>query len=286
MAFGYHLKVPVIGISSTILPPWKINLLGNPTNLAFVSSIGYDNIDEWNFWNRLMNVVYTAYSKLYFNYYTSIQTDLIKQYFGPDTPDVHELEKDLALVLVNSHHSLNGVKPTVPGHVEVGGLHIQDDDSEIPADDKKWLDESKNGFIYFTLGSMVTIETFPEKIIRNMYKSFRKIAPVRVFMKVPQPKLLPPGLPKNVRTFKWISQMKVLKHKNIRAFITHGGLMGTQEAVGYGVPMIGIPLFYDQFMHIDGYVKRNIAIRLDHNNLTEFNLDMALRNILHNRIYL
>ncbi|KAK0175129.1 hypothetical protein PV327_008908 [Microctonus hyperodae] len=285
MGFGYHLNVPVIGVSASILPPWIIDILATPSNLAFVSLIGHGYNKNMDFWNRVKNVFAAAYSKMYFNYYTKVQTDLIKQYFGTDAPDVRELEQDLALVLVNSHSSITGVKPITPAHVEVGGLHIQDDDSEIPADDKKWLDESTNGFIFFTLGSMVNIETFPEKIIGNIYKSFRKIAPVRVFMKVPQPELLPPGLPKNVRTFKWISQLKVLKHKNIRAFITHGGLLSTLEAISCGVPMIGVPLFYDQAKNIDRCVDMNIAVFLDYHALTESNLDTALNDVLHNPIY-
>ncbi|KAK0072674.1 hypothetical protein PV326_014217, partial [Microctonus aethiopoides] len=103
MGFGYHLKVPVIGLSASFLPPWVVDILANPSNLAFVSNN-----------------------------------------FGSDAPNVRELEQDLALVLINSHLSITGVKPITPAHVEVGGLHIQDDDSELPADHKKWLDESRS----------------------------------------------------------------------------------------------------------------------------------------------
>ncbi|KAL0120594.1 hypothetical protein PUN28_008345 [Cardiocondyla obscurior] len=80
-------------------------------------------------------------------------------------------------------------------------------------------------------------------------------------------------------------QIKILKHPNIRAFITHGGLMGTQEAITYGVPMIGIPLFGDQFPNIDRYVARNIALRLDVYMITEEKMDDALNTILWNPLY-
>lgn len=80
----------------------------------------------------------------------------------------------------------------------------------LPQADRKWLDESKDGFVYFTFGSMVKIESFPRDVISTLYKSLGKIAPVRVFIKIPQPELLPPGLPNNFRTFRWINQIKVL----------------------------------------------------------------------------
>ncbi|KAK0079330.1 hypothetical protein PV326_008802, partial [Microctonus aethiopoides] len=285
MAFGPHLKVPVIGISSSVLYPWSNDFIANPENLAFSSNNLLSYMKNMNFWNRFYNVIHNIYNKMLFNYYTSSQSDLIKKHFGPNALTVRELERDLALILANSHFSLNGAKPTTPALVEVAGLHIQDDDSEIPANHKKWLDESKDGFIYFTFGSMVTIESFPVQTLENLYNSFRKIAPIRIFMKVPQPKLLPPGLPKNVRTFIWISQLKVLKHKNIRAFITHGGLMSTQEAIFCAVPIIGVPLYADQFLNIDLYVTHKIALRLDYDDLTEDKLDAALIEILENPIY-
>ncbi|KAK0071985.1 hypothetical protein PV326_000580, partial [Microctonus aethiopoides] len=118
MGFGYHLKVPVIGLSPSFLPPWVVDILANPPNLAFVSNIGPNYNKNMNFWNRLKNVVHTAYNKVYFNYQTRVQTDLIKQNFGSDAPNVRELEQDLALVLINSHSSITGVKPITPAHVE------------------------------------------------------------------------------------------------------------------------------------------------------------------------
>jgi len=79
---------------------------------------------------------------------------------------------------------------------------------------KKWMDDSKDGFIYFTFGSMVMIETFPRKILDIFYKSLAKIAPVRILMKIPKPEKLPPGLPENIRISSWISQLKILSESH------------------------------------------------------------------------
>lgn len=61
--------------------------------------------------------------------------------------------------------------------------------------------------------------------------------------------------------------------------------MGTQEAISCGVPMIGIPIFADQFANVANYVEKNIAIKLDYENLSQDDLDAALNAILHNSTY-
>ncbi|XP_015113243.1 UDP-glucuronosyltransferase 2B20 [Diachasma alloeum] len=285
MAFGPHYNVPVIGISSAALYPWSNDMIANPENLAFVPNNLLEYKKSMNFWDRLYNFLHTFYYKRYFDYHTSAQDDIIRKHFGANSPGIREVERDLALIIVNSHYALNGVKPTTPGLIEVGGLHVQDDGPDIPEDDRKWLDESPEGFVYFTFGSMMQIESFPPHVLDILYKSLRKISPVRVLMKIPRPELLPPGLPGNIRTFSWMPQLKVLKHPKIRAFITHGGLMGTQEAITYAVPMIGMPIFADQFVNIDLYVAKKIALRVDPVHMTQEKLDWALNEILFNPVY-
>ncbi|XP_050466895.1 UDP-glucosyltransferase 2-like [Cataglyphis hispanica] len=284
--FAHLWNIPLIGISTTSLYPWLPPMIAQPESLAFMPNNCLGFIGSMNFWQRLYNTLHTFYNKLQFYYLTRAQDEIIRKHFGPDMPGVREIESKVALILINSHFSLNGIQPKTPAAVDVGGLHIQDEaNSTLPSDLEKWINDSKDGFIYFTFGSMVMIETFPPEFLNILYTSLGKIAPVRVLMKIPNPEKLPPGLPENVYTSPWMSQIKILKHPKIRAFITHGGLMGTQEAIAYSVPMIGIPLFGDQFMNIDAYVARNIAIKLDFKKMTEKDMDAALNAILWDPVY-
>lgn len=61
--------------------------------------------------------------------------------------------------------------------------------------------------------------------------------------------------------------------------------MGSQEAIHYEVPMIGMPLFADQFINIDNYVRLNIAVKLKIVSLTQEEMDHALNEILNNPKY-
>lgn len=59
-----------------------------------------------------------------------------------------------------------------------------------------------------------------------------------------------------------------LAHPNCVLFITHGGLLSQQEAIYFGVPTLGIPIFGDQPMNIAQNVQLGIGGRLDFNYLT------------------
>ncbi|CAD1470739.1 unnamed protein product, partial [Heterotrigona itama] len=282
---GDVLKVPVIGASSAVLYPWIYDFIGNPNNFAFAPSNILSYSQNMNFWERMHNFLNIINAKWEFNRVSSEQTNIVRKYVSPDAPDVRQLEKKISMILVNSHISINGIKDMIPAYVEVGGLHVQEEGVELPASLEKWMNESTHGFVYFSFGSMVKIESFPIKHLNIFYNSLGKIAPVRVLMKIAKPNELPPGLPKNVHVLPWIPQVKVLKHKNVKAFITHGGLMGTQEAIHYGVPMIGMPLFADQFINIANYMRHNIAIELGAETLTEEKMDNALNAILNDPKY-
>ncbi|XP_017754843.1 PREDICTED: UDP-glucuronosyltransferase 2B1-like [Eufriesea mexicana] len=282
---GDILKVPVIGVSTCVLYPWISDYIANPENLAFEPTNLLSYPQKMNFWQRLHNVVNNIYAKYEFNSITSEQTAMLRKYVNPDAPDVRELEKKVSMILVNSHVSINGIKDSNPAFIEIGGLHVTEEGVKLPPSLEKWMNESTHGFIYFSFGSMVKIESFPAGHIEIFYNAMKKIAPVRVLMKIAKSEELPPNLPKNVLTLPWIPQIKVLKHPNVKAFITHGGLMGTQEAIHFGVPLVGIPLFADQFINIKNYVRHNIAVALHIDTLNQEDLDHALNVVLHDPKY-
>jgi glucuronosyltransferase len=71
-------------------------------------------------------------------------------------------------------------------------------------------------------------------------------------------------------------------HPNVKVFLTHGGLMGTMEAVYNGVPMVGIPIFGDQFHNSKNFEDEGILVRLDFTSITKENVLKALRKVLEN----
>lgn len=56
--------------------------------------------------------------------------------------------------------------------------------------------------------------------------------------------------------------------------------MGVMEAVYFGVPMIGIPVFGDQQSNVANCVEKGVAIGLDYRQVTERKLVESIRAIV------
>lgn len=63
-------------------------------------------------------------------------------------------------------------------------------------------------------------------------------------------------------------------------FISHGGLLSTQEAIYHGVPVLGIPVFGDQQMNMRHAELSGYAVALDYANVTTASLSWALATLL------
>jgi len=59
-------------------------------------------------------------------------------------------------------------------------------------------------------------------------------------------------------------------HKNVKVFISHGGISGLYEAVDARVPVLGFILFGDQYRNIDNLVEAGMGISMEMNAVTLF----------------
>jgi glucuronosyltransferase len=57
--------------------------------------------------------------------------------------------------------------------------------------------------------------------------------------------------------------------------------MGAQEAVYFGVPMVGIPFLCDQRLNIQNFVSKGVAVMLDYRHITQESLLNAIRTVVY-----
>ena len=106
------------------------NLLGNPWNPSYIVEFKTSFNDEMSFLERFYNGIVSLGSVLMSEYYIANKyQSIMDTYFNytgwEGRPPLRHLMTDKALLLVNSHYSLNYPYPVAPNFVEVGGVHIR-----------------------------------------------------------------------------------------------------------------------------------------------------------------
>lgn len=264
-------------------------LMRNPMQLETLIYELAENHNPASFFGRLTNFYYALYYIYFWNYwYLEKQENLVKRYIKDmpqPVPSLQEINRNASLVLINSHFSYDVPAAYLPNIVEVGGLHIQEINNKtnnLPNDLQEILDKAKHGVVYVNFGTNVYSSSLPEEKKNTFLNVFRKLKQT-VIWKWEDDSLI--EKPKNVITRKWLPQVEILAHPNVKVFISHGGLIGTHEALFYGVPIIGMPAYADQYNNLLQIEEAGHGKILQYEVLNERNLDNVLNEFLTNDRY-
>ncbi|XP_017874679.1 PREDICTED: UDP-glucuronosyltransferase 2C1, partial [Drosophila arizonae] len=285
LILGHLYQTPTITLSSFgntnyfsemvgIITPWSYN------PHSFISST-----TRMNLWERAVNVFVCGMEHLMrtFLYYPSHDAVLRKHFSGllDVVPTTKQLERNISAILMNNYMPLDAPRPISFNMISVGGLHIQPPKA-LPVHLQKFLDEAKHGAIYFSLGTQVRSADLPAEKLKVFLDAFRSLKQ-RVLWKFEEDSFA--ELPANVMIQKWLPQADILAHPNVKVFIAHGGLFGMQEALHYGVPVLGMPVYCDQHFNINQGKANGYAIGLDYRTITTEQLRSALLELLENPKY-
>ncbi|XP_078051520.1 UDP-glycosyltransferase UGT5-like [Augochlora pura] len=93
------------------------------------------------------------------------------------------------------------------------------------------------------------------------------------------------GLPPNVIMKKWCPQQAILMHPNVVLFIFQGGMQSMEEAIEAEVPMLGIPVFADQYANVQLLKDRGVAEDLQITDFTKEKFKRAVLNVISDPSY-
>ncbi|XP_049767195.1 UDP-glycosyltransferase UGT5-like [Schistocerca cancellata] len=281
--FAFKFNVPLIQIVPYEGHQWVGDRVGNPSEIAYFPDPLFAYSDHMDFFQRLNNAVFGTVGRLFRQWYIlpGMDAAVRKRLNDSAIPSLATLEKQTSLMLINSHMSIGYIRPLVPNIIMVGGMHVKPP-KQLPEDLKKYLDKAKEGVVYFSMGSNLKSTDMPEEKRAAFLGAFSKIRQ-KVLWKWEDDNL--PNISPNVMISKWLPQSDILAHKNVKLFITHGGLLSSLEALHYGVPLIAIPIFGDQILNADRATKTGYAVKLDFANVTTESVQWALSEILENPRY-
>lgn len=208
---------------------------------------------------------------------------MLKNYFGNDFPNTAELIKKTQLALVNSNPVIDFAESLPPNVIEVGGLQIKDS-KPLDKDIDGFLSKGKKGSILMSLGTNVRSDMLKDRI-EMFTQAFSELPEYNFLWKFESPDSLQDKLSPNVMIKKWLKQNDVLGHPNVKAFMSHAGLLSTHEATYHGVPIVGIPFFADQHRNLFRSMNAGVAAKIDVRATSVAQIKAAILEVLNNSKY-
>jgi polyene glycosyltransferase len=137
--------------------------------------------------------------------------------------------------------------PNIPGNLRMlGAITPRDTGAEETDHDlDRWLDGHES-VVYTAFGTVMRLAS---QQIHAIVDAAVRLGPEHhMLWKLPRSRqhLLPDRLPPNLRVESWVpSQLSVLAHRHVRAFLNHGGDNSVQESLYFGKPQLVMPFWMD-----------------------------------------
>uniref|UniRef100_A0A3B1ID09 UDP glucuronosyltransferase 5 family, polypeptide D1 n=1 Tax=Astyanax mexicanus TaxID=7994 RepID=A0A3B1ID09_ASTMX len=251
-----------------------------PSPLSYIPVPGTGLTDKMTFGQRLKNILFYAII-LYQNTFVvgPHYKELCDKYFDKDC-DIVSLLQEADIWLMRIDFVFDFPRPTMPNVVYMGGFQCKPS-KPLPQDLEAFVQSSgEHGFIIMTLGTLV--DGLPADTAEEIAAVFSKL-PQKVIWRHLGAK--PSTLGNNTLLVDWMPQNDLLGHPKIKAFIAHGGTNGVQEAIYHGVPVLGIPLFFDQFDNLMRIQAKGAAKILELSQLNGQTFEQMILEILNDESY-
>jgi UDP:flavonoid glycosyltransferase YjiC (YdhE family) len=174
------------------------------------------------------------------------------------------------LVLTNSAFGLE-YRRSLPPLLQMVGPML-DEAPPLAEDLRRWLDDGPpvafaNLGTFARPGSALT-ERLADGLTSNTFRSLWVLREDR------------PQLPPSVRSERWVpSQVSVLAHPNVRAFVSHCGINSVHESLYAGTPIVGIPLLADQYDMALRVTDAGVGLLLDKHRFSASQLRASIHQV-------
>ena len=251
-----------------------------PSPLSYVPLTGTRFSDRMSFSERLQNVLAYAFMKAQLAWLIRPNYDhLIQKYLGPDV-EYTSLFQAADLWLMRTDFVFEFPRPTVPNVVYMGGFQCKAA-KPLPEHLEEFVQSSgDHGLIIMSLGTFIA--ELPPDLADEIAAAFAKL-PQKVIWRHKGVK--PATLGNNTLLVDWMPQNDLLGHPKTKLFVAHGGTNGVQEAMYHGVPIVGLPLIFDQHDNMRRIEVRGAGKVLDFFTLNEEIFFQGIQDVLNDPSY-
>ncbi|VVD00232.1 unnamed protein product [Leptidea sinapis] len=276
LIYSYLFDAPVIQISSFGMWTDIDKTIGAPTHPLLFPNLFHQKLYDLSFWEKLYEIYKDWIIKYNSLILESIEMRDFLNLFGNQIPNYDILRKNVHMLSINSHPIWYDSQPLPLNLISMWGIHNKTQ-KILPQELKTYLDSCKRGVIYISFGTNVKWLQLPQEKF-EIFKEVLSNSQYDVLWKWDNDNF--PILSGNIKMSKWFPQSDILRHPNVKLFISQGGLQSIEEAVHAGVPVIGIPMFIDQWYNVEKIRHHKIGIRLDMDTLDQQKLNESIHTFL------
>ncbi|CAH1801037.1 unnamed protein product [Owenia fusiformis] len=247
--------------------------VGHPVPWSFVPNTLTKFSDKMTFIERLLNAA-THLANALAIYPIKGELKRLNEEYNLNIPIDHQR---VDLVMSNSHIALEYPRPLMPNHVYIGGYTLEPP-KPLPKNINGILADSQfDDIIIVSFGSLVKDLVNPEKY-EVLAEAFARLPYTVLWKHNEKP---PTNLGKNTHLIKWLPQKDLLGYSKTRQFVTHCGRSSYLETIYHGVPVVALPLSFDQPKNANLLSNHlQMGLTLDINTLVADELEQAILNVL------
>lgn len=276
---GGYLKLPMV-FNVRWINNGEAHFTTAPSPVSYVPVSGSELHDQMDFLDRTKNMLHYLLSVVELHFIINpAYADLLQRHFPPGT-DLLSLEHAADIWLVRADFAFEFPRPTMPNVVYIGGFQCRKS-RPLPGELEAFVQSSgEHGVVMMSLGTLVS--ALPRDVTEAIAAAFAQL-PQKVVWKFEGEK--PSSLGNNTLLVNWLPQNDLLGHPKTRGFVAHGGTNGMYEAICHGVPVLGLPLIFDQFDNVLRLQVRGAARLVEAKSLTKEDFLEALKDILETPSY-
>ncbi|XP_061673985.1 UDP-glucuronosyltransferase 3A1-like isoform X1 [Syngnathoides biaculeatus] len=255
--------------------------IASPSSVSSVPAFSSQLSDRMDLLGRAKNFIYSLLGAVGQQIVWSIFKDVAERHLNSGSPpgSLDEFLQKAELWVFNTDFSLEFPQPLLPCTVLIGGL-LNKPPEPLDQDLDLWISSfGESGFIVVTMGSMVSTVSV-DRLLVELVDGF-SVIPQGVIWRYNRERW-PAHLskPSNVLLVDWLPLNDLLGHEKARLFITHGGQNSLLQAVYHAVPVLGIPLFGDQFDNVVRAEAKGLGLAISPTRITGELLSATIQTVV------
>uniref|UniRef100_A0A7E5A0J2 UDP-glucuronosyltransferase n=1 Tax=Panagrellus redivivus TaxID=6233 RepID=A0A7E5A0J2_PANRE len=242
---------------------------------------------EMTFMERAQNMYLWFTATVLHKYITFWHNYNFRYYIDPNFPGVDELAADSAITFINTDEFIDYPRPILHKTIYIGGAGLKKP-QPLTEEFLEILSKGKDGTVLVSFGSNCNTLAIPFENKMEMIRAFSSFVNYHFLMKVSHGDNATINFGKqfnNIDFTYWTPQTDLLGHPALKAFITHAGINSVIEAATRGVPIITVPLFFDQFRNAKMAEHRGFGLVIKKEEFGEAAFTHALQEILYQPKY-